>query len=111
MVLPPIEIQPDMIAALVGLGRLHPSEKEAVTSAIGALVLRALQGGVSPSEKPLLAVDLDALQAAWIWGKPGSQPSPKNAAKALANVTRCSALVGFGPEEFGERLKAMAGIN
>ena len=73
--------------------------------------LRALQSGVTNSGKPLLEVDQEAIQAAWPWAKPGSQPTAENAAKALSNVAKCSALVGFGPQEFGERLKAMAGIN
>jgi hypothetical protein len=62
------EIQPDMISALVSLGWLHASEKanrQAVTAAIGALVLRSLSAAVTPSDKPLLAVDVEAVREPW----------------------------------------------
>jgi hypothetical protein len=113
IVLKPIVIEPDLAQALVACGWLHgieASNRAAVEHALFGLVLRSLSNGVSPSEKPLLEVDLGAIQDAWIWSKPGSAVTPENAAKALSNVAKCSALVGFGPVEFGERLKAMAGI-
>jgi len=57
LVLRDIEIAPDMVQALIACGWLHASEmrnREAVTAAIGAIVLRSLAAGVTPSAKPLL---------------------------------------------------------
>ena len=110
------EIQPDMIGALVGFGWLHESEarnREAVTAAIGALVYAALNAGVRPahSGKAFVPIDLQAVEAALPWLKPGEAVTSESAGRAVANVAKCSAAVGFGPVEFSERLRALAGIN
>jgi hypothetical protein len=104
------EIQPDMTQALVQLGWLHESERrnrEALTAAIGALVLRSLSAGVSPSERPLLEIDPEAIQAAWPWAKPGSEPTPETAARAIRTLSACAATVGFSPAEYSARLMRM----
>jgi hypothetical protein len=99
-----------MAQALVQCGWLHHSEKgdrQCVTGAIGALVLRALQAGVTPSQKPLLEIDAEAVQAAWPWAKPGSQPTAQNVALALKNAVKCAQIVGFGPEVFAAKMRQM----
>ena len=106
------EIEATMIEALISCGWLHSLERDdrvAVTSAIGAIVYQALNGGMQPAQpgKAFVPVDLQALQAAWPWARPGSPVTPENVGQAIANVAKCSALVGFGPSEFGNRLMRM----
>lgn len=106
-------IEPDLISALVQLGWIHGIEAQnasVVEHALFALVLRSLQAGVTPSEKPLLEVDLQAVRDAWIWAKPGSQVTPENASRALKTGLACARLVGFGPQEFDARLREMADL-
>ena len=105
-----LEIGREVLDALTATGWLHESEarsREAVEHALAALLMRSLQSGVTPSNKPLIEIDLEAVRDAWTWARPGSQPTAENAAKALSNVAKCSALVGFGPSEFGNRLMRM----
>ena len=88
-----IEVTPDLAQALVQCGWLHPLERqnrEALLAAIGACLFRALSAGVTPSEKPLLAVDAETIREAWQWAKPGSQLTAQNAAKGLKNAVTCA---------------------
>ena len=100
-----VVIEPDVKAVLVQLGWLHEAKLHPATptAAIGALVMRALGAGMTSSEKPLLEIEPEALRDAWPWAKPGSQPHGGKCSKGARNVARCSALVGFGPREFGGR--------
>jgi hypothetical protein len=114
VVLRGIEVTPDLAQALISCGWLHESERqnrEAILAAIGACLFRSLSAGVSPGEKPLIEIDLEALQAAWPWAKPGSQPTAQSAAKALGTLARCAAQVGFDGPEYASRARQIAGIN
>ena len=101
-----------MIEALISCGWLTawkgttglPSQAQLAPSSI-----QALNGGMQPAQpgKAFVPVDLQALQAAWPWARPGSPVTPENVGQAIANVAKCSALVGFGPSEFGNRLMRM----
>jgi len=110
------EIQPDMVAQLVQLGWMHASEsrdRSAVTAAIGACVLHSLSAGLKPPapDRAYVPVDVRAVEAAACWLKPGTAITAETAGQALGTAVKCGALVNFGPREFSERLKAMAGIN
>jgi hypothetical protein len=104
-------IEPDLIACLSSLGWLHVSERnnrEAVTAAIGALVLRSLSAGMTPSPtKATLEIDLEAIRDALPWLRPETPINSQSAAKALETVARCSATVGFSPAEYSTRLMRM----
>jgi hypothetical protein len=109
VVLRAVLVEPDMVQALVSCGWLHETErrdKEAVQSAIGACLFRSLSTGVTP-ERPLLAVDVETIQEAWQWAKPGSQLTAENAAKALKNAVTCARIAGFGPEAFTAQMRKM----
>jgi hypothetical protein len=104
------EIQPDMTQALVQLGWLHESEarnRASVVAAIGALVLRALSAGVTPSQKALIEVDPAAVLDAASWLRPGVQLSQQTAGQALETLSAGAATVGFGPAAYAQRLNAM----
>ena len=111
IVLRDIPVAPDMVHALVQNGWLHETERSnraAVLAAIGAVLFRALQAGVTPSEKKtLLEIEQAAIEDAWPWARPGSQLTAETAAKALETVARCAATAGFGPQVFAARLNAM----
>ena len=114
VVIPDIEVASAAIDILIAGGRLHPSQRqnrEAVKLALSAICARVLSSGVRNSDLPIVEADVKALQAAVAWVRPGTQPSMQSVGKALSTVAKCSALAGFTPREFGERLKVMAGIN
>ena len=62
---------------------------------------------MTPSDKPLLAVDLEAIRDALPWLKPETPINSQSAAKAVELVARCSATVGFSPAEYSARLMQM----
>jgi hypothetical protein len=110
VVLRDVEIAPDLVAAMVECGWLHEAERcnrDAISASLGALIMRALGSGVTPSQKPLLAVDLEAIQDALPWLKPETPINSQTAAKALETVSRCAKVVGFGPEAYAARLNAL----
>ena len=105
-----VEIAPDMISALVACGWLHPSKarnREAVTAAIGAIVLRSQSAGVTPSQKALIEVDPAAVLDAAPWLRPGEQLSTENPRRVVGTVAKCARIAGFTPEVFAGRLNAM----
>ena len=102
-----LEIGPAAISALIASGWMHETETrdaKAVEHALSALLMRVLQAGVTNSGKPLLEIDLEAIEDAWIWAPPGSQLTAQNAAKALQAVSRCCAVVNFGPAAYASHL-------
>jgi hypothetical protein len=113
-VLHDIVIEPDLAQALIQCGWLNALERnnrEAILAAIGALLYRALSAGVAPGEKPLLAVDLRAVEAALPWLKPGEAVTPESAGRAVGIVSKCASQVRFTPAEYASRARQMAGIN
>ena len=114
VVLRDIVIEPDLAQALISCGWLRDTEKrnrEAILAAIGALLYRSLSSGVSPSEKPLLAVDVGAIKDALPWLKPGEAVTAESAGRAVGIVAKCARQVGFLPAEYVHRARQMAGIN
>ena len=111
VVLKAVVIEPDFIAALAANGWLHESETRdagAVEHALLALIMRALGSGMTPNPaRATLEIDVDAVHAALPWLKPGTPVTSQSAGKALGIVARCSATVGFTPQEFANRLRQM----
>jgi hypothetical protein len=108
-----IEITPDLAQALIScnwLNALERNSREALLASIGALLYRSLSSGVTPSEKPLLPVDLEILQAAWIWAKPGTEPSPQAAGRAIGTAIKCAGQLGVSPETYASVMKQRVGI-
>jgi hypothetical protein len=60
---------------------------------------------VTPSEKPLLQIDAEALRDALAWLPAGTPITAQSAAKAVSTVSKCAKTVNLGPQEFGERLR------
>jgi hypothetical protein len=113
IVLKSLLIEPDLISALVQLGWINPVERgsrDAVETALNAVILHTLSYGVTP-QKPLLAVDMRAVEAAIPWLKPGEAITPESAGRAVGIVSKCAAQVNFGPAEYASRARQMAGIN
>jgi hypothetical protein len=115
VVLKAIVIEPDFIVSLAANGWLHESETRdagAVEHALFALIMRALSSGMTPNPaKATLEIDVGAIRDALAWLPAGTQLTPQSAARAISTVSRCARTVNFGPVEFGERLKVMAGLN
>ena len=114
VVLRDIVIESDLAQALISccwLNALERNNREALLAAIGACLFRALSAGVTPGEKPLLAVDVGAIKDALPRLKPGTPVSSQSAAKALEILSRCAAQVGFDGKEYASRARQRAGIN
>jgi hypothetical protein len=112
IVLRDIAVEPDLISALVQNGWLHESEarnREAVTAAIGGIVYQALNAGVKPAQpgRAYVPIELRAIEAAWPWARPGSQPSAESAGQAIGAAVKCARIVGFGPEVFAAHMRQM----
>jgi len=112
-VLKSLLIEPDLISALTALSWLHPSERgsrEAVETALNALILHSLNFGATP-QKPSVPVDLQTVEAAWIWAKRGAEPTPENAGRAIRTAIVCAKQAGFGPETYASTMRQRLGIN
>jgi len=106
------EIQPDMISALVQLGWLNGIEvrnRQAVVAAIGAIVNQATAAEMRPAlaGKLFVPVDMQALESALIWLKPGEPVNVQSAGKAVGIVAKCARQVGFLPAEYVRRAREM----